>query len=316
MKHSQALKNLAIGAVNIVIFYFLIRWVVDNIRPDLLLEHLRRIPLAYVAPTVLVNILALMFYGLRLAVLVSRSFGVSFQIVNLGSGFNAILPFRLGEIARLYYARRIFSLSAAKLFAAGLIEKFFDLVALGGLVIVVLLFGSNGFVGKGVAAALFGLILAAYFSVVMFRSFSHHVEEWLSGLGRAQALIAALREYGKVHDLPQVSGYTLAIWVANVATVYVGFSGFLPAVEFGITDAIALLLIIALAIAIPSAPSGLGVFEAGIVAYLTQAFHIENELALACAIVFHMAMIIPQIVLTVLVLLRIRLPKTGVRAGG
>src|SRR5574340_284898 len=302
MKHS--LRNLAIGAANFVVFYFLIDWVVENISPDVLLEYLHRIPTASIIPTVLVNILALALYGLRLAVLVSRSFSVSFQIVNLGSGFNTILPFRLGEIARLYYARRIFSLSAAKLFAAGLIEKFFDLVALGGLVIVVLLFSNNGFIGKSVAGVLFGLILAAYLSIVMFRSFSHRVEEWLSGIGPAKALIAGLREHGKVRDLPQVSGYTLAIWVANVAAVYIGFSGFLPVVEFGVADAIALLLIIALAIAIPSAPSGLGVFEGGIVAYLTQSFHIKNELALACAIVFHMVMIVPQIALTALVLLK------------
>ena len=66
---------------------------------------------------------------------------------------------------------------------------------------------------------------------------------------------------------------------------------------FAPEDAVLLMLIITLSIAIPSAPAALGLFEAGIVAYLTQHNGIGNELALAAAVVFHVAVAFPQVLL-------------------
>lgn len=309
ISRSLITKNLAVGAVNLAIFFFLIKWTIQNIKLRALLEHLHSIPLFAVVPLVIVNVISLAFHGMRLSILLPGSFGVSFQIVNLSAGFNTVFPFRLGDVARIYFARRAFHLTVSKLLATGLMEKFFDLLALGILTLLVLIFSSDRFVGASVAVALFGVVFLAYAALLLFRRLSHNAENWFGKITKIQRLINSLREDAKVHDIPRVSLYTGAIWIANVAVVFVGFAGFLPGVPFDIKDAVCLLIITALAIAIPSAPAGLGVYEAGIVAYLTQVLHMDVELALACAIVFHSAMVFPQLALTAIGLFRIWLTK-------
>jgi uncharacterized protein (TIRG00374 family) len=310
---AQVLKNVAIGAVNLIIFYYLIAWCVEHIQPQVLLDSFRRLPLSAVLLAFLVNLAAFACYGLRLALLIGVPFGTSFRVINLGTGLNAILPFRLGELAKLYYVQRIYSLSAARVFAAGLVEKFFDLIVLAGLVVAVLFFVDGGPIARGTAAVLFGLIIVAYACALLFRKFSHRAERWLAGVPSARALIEALREQERVRYLPQICGYTLLIWLLNVAVVYVAFAQFLPGLGFGVGDAIFILLIKALAMTIPTAPAGLGVFEAGVVAYLTRSLGIGNELALACALIFHLVVIVPQILYTLLVLARGRLSSSPTR---
>ena len=80
--------------------------------------------------------------------------------------------------------------------------------------------------------------------------------------------------------------------------VYFSFNTYLSDVRIDIFESNALLLVIALAIAIPSAPAGLGLFEAGVVAYLTQTSGIGNEAELAAATVFHLALTLPQLIVT------------------
>jgi len=311
MKASHVVKQVVIGSLNLAIFYFLIRWVVENIRPDALADALVRISPMAIGVAILANTVAVIFCSYRLAILLRKPFWLSFRIVNLGLGLNAVLPLRMGDVARIYYAKRLFFLSGTKLLANGLMEKLFDLVALGCLVVLVLLFRGGNYVGAGLAEVLFGLIFACFLGVAIMRKFADRLERRFWNIAWARTLISGLREHGKIHNLPKVSGYTLGIWISNVLVAYLGFSLLLPTAGIEIRDAAALLLIMALAIAIPGAPSGLGVFEAGIVAYLTQSFKIENELALACAFAFHMAITIPQVIAAALILLWGRRPVPG-----
>ena len=299
MRRSQVLTSLAIGVINLAIFYFLVKWLVENIQVAILLEQFRRIPPTVLLPPLALNILALACYALRLRTLMRTPFSVSFYLVNLGSGLNAILPFRMGELAKLYFAKKIYFLSAAQFFSAGVVEKCCDLIAIGVLVIVVAMGSQANFIDGRLAAFLFGLVFVTYVAVLLFRKYSHYVERRLSRLIRLQIMIASLREFSRVNQVLHISAATLAIWVVNVGVVYVAFTGFLPSIEFGVIDAISILVIVALAVAIPSAPAGLGVFEAGVAAYLIQALHVEKEAALACAIVFHIVITVPQIVITV-----------------
>lgn len=88
------------------------------------------------------------------------------------------------------------------------------------------------------------------------------------------------------------------------------FNAFIVGIRIDLADAIALLLIISLAIAIPSAPAGIGLFEAGLVAYLTQVLHADAEGALAAAVMFHLVITVPQMFLTGLLLLASRRSHT------
>jgi hypothetical protein len=90
--------------------------------------------------------------------------------------------------------------------------------------------------------------------------------------------------------------------------IYIAFNTYLQ-ISFSIFDAITLLIILSLAIAIPSAPAGIGLFEASIIFYLTKKFPIDNEIALATAIVFHLVIILPQVITITLILISHKLKK-------
>jgi hypothetical protein len=84
----------------------------------------------------------------------------------------------------------------------------------------------------------------------------------------------------------------------HVVLVLFSFNTYLTEIRVGVLEAATLLIVMALAIAVPSAPAGIGLFEAGIVAYLTQRTGVGNEAALAAASIFHLIITVPQLFLT------------------
>lgn len=311
VKTAYVVKQVAIGSLNLAIFYLLIRWVIENIRPDVFADALARISPTAIFGPILANTVVVIFCSCRLAALMRKPFWLSFRIINLGLGLNAVLPLRMGDVARIYYARKLFSLSGAKLLAAGMMEKFFDLIVLGMMAAFVLLLRGNNYVDAGLVEILFGLIFTCILAVAILGKLAERFERGSGVVAKIGIMISGLRDHGRIYNLPKASGYTMVIWISNVLVAYWGFSLLLPTAGIEMGDAVTLLLIMALAIAIPGAPSGLGVFEAGAVTYLTQSFKIENELALASVFAFHMTITIPQVAVAALILLWGRRPVTG-----
>lgn len=233
--------------------------------------------------------------------MIAKPFHVAFQIINLGYGFNAILPMRLGDLARIHYAKQYFNISSTKLFANAVIEKFFDLLLLGLLAIVSVILGSNAYINASLAFMILGLVLTIFILWYLFHRFSNQIAGRVHKLKKLNQLLVALKTHSTIQKISSVIVYTVAIWGANLLAVNIGFSGFLPLENIGIYHTLSLLIITALAVAIPGAPAGLGVFEAGVVAYLTQALHVSNETALASAIVFHLAIAIPPMVISLMI---------------
>jgi uncharacterized protein (TIRG00374 family) len=295
MRDGKLLRNLAVVGLNLVVFYFLIRWCTDNIQLDLLARRIVRMPPMAIVWTLTLNLIAVAFYALRLGVLIGERFRTSLSTTFLGFGLNSVLPFRLGELAKLYYAKRYLLIPTTNLFAASLVEKLFDLSALAVLATLIVMLSSIQVIHKSIVVALVAVVIAGYVAVLSYRRLAHYVQQAAGTSVRVQALLAALHQQSRLHHVHQIVRYTLVIWTLNTLVVYVGFSGFLPDYSIGTLDAIALLLISALAIAIPTAPAGLGLFEAGIVAYLTQVRLVPTELALAAAVVFHFAVMLPQL---------------------
>jgi uncharacterized protein (TIRG00374 family) len=304
MRNKKLIGSLVFVGLNLAIFYFLLRWCLENIRLDLLAREFAQMPLTAVALTVMLNLIAIACYALRLGVLIGRKFGISLATTFLGFGLNSVLPFRLGEIAKLYYAKRYFLIPITSLFAATLVEKLFDLSAVAFLAALIVTLADINVIQKSIVIALIAVVLAGYAAVLSYRKLAHHIERVAGTSVRVQALLAALREQSRLHHLHQIVCYTLVIWALNTTVIYAGFSGFLPDYPIGVLDAIALLLISALAIVIPTAPAGIGLFEAGVVAYLTQVRGVPNEPALAAAVVFHIVIIVPLLTAIAWIMLR------------
>jgi hypothetical protein len=251
----------------------------------------------------------MLVYALRLRVLLRHRLATSFSVVVLGFGLNSALPFRMGELARLYYARQLFGVSTARLIAALLVEKFFDLTALAVLASTVVAFAQVGFIGKGVAITLIGIVIALYMALLAFHRFGPLVEALIARLPHFRPLLFSLRDQSRGRHIPAVAGCTAAIWVLNLSVVFLGMSGFLPDTEITLTDTVAIMVITALAVAVPSAPAGLGIFEAGVVAYLTQVKSVAAEPALSAALALHLAVSVPQMLLMLLAIMHNRLNR-------
>ena len=289
------LANIAIVGLNLLIFFLLIRWSIENIRFDLLVRQFERMPNLAVVATVILNVVTMGLYASRLGVLVDQRFRIAFPITILGFGLNSVLPFRLGEIAKLYYANHYFCIATPRLLSATLIEKLFDLSALLVLAAMVVTISSISVMDEHLVIALAGVVAAGFAAVLGFRGFAGYLKQAAGKWPGAHALVAALDEQSRLNHLGKVVAGTLAIWLMNASVVYVGLSGFLPDHQIGFLDACGLLLITALAVAIPTAPAGIGLFEAGIVAYLIQVKGIPKEPALAAAVVYHIVVTVPHL---------------------
>jgi|GEM_PF-6723691 len=230
--------------------------------------------------------------ALRLRVLISTSFYASYQIVNIGSLLNVALPFRLGDVARVYVSRRYFGVPSGNVLIATVVEKFCDLTAVLLLANFAILAGAVIDIPRSTLFVLFGVTGASGIGVWVIWRFNL-LEYLLAPLpefltSQIQVLIAGLAS----RSATKIGVYTCFIWIVNVGCAFVTFSMLLPGVQLTMVDAISLTVIAALAVAVPGAPAGLGIFEAGVVVYLTQVRHVSGELALASALIFHAVLVI------------------------
>lgn len=235
-------------------------------------------------------------HGLRLRLLIGSSFLTSYQIVNLGSILNVVLPFRLGDIARIYLCRRLYGISGKALLVAVVVEKFFDLSVVLLLALIAITSGALAIIPVtvvAVLACLLGIALVAFF---VFQNSTAVAGLFALLPSRVEEQLVLLKDQLKLLNVRGIAIFTIVIWGINLACTYITFRMLLPDISFGVPDAITLTVVTALAVAIPGAPAGLGLFEAGLVAYLTQLHHVNAELALASALIFHAVIVLPPLV--------------------
>jgi uncharacterized membrane protein YbhN (UPF0104 family) len=228
-----------------------------------------------------------------MSALVGSRFSASLATTWLGFGLNGMLPMRLGDLAKVLYARQLFGIPTSCMTAVSVIEKLLDLSAVLLLSFAITQFVPFGAIRSGIEAltVLFAAGLVSLGAVLILRRRNLPLK------GRAHDWVRAVMN--AVHG--QVSGrailsivvYTALIWICTVAMTYTMFAPLYTA--FGWADACLLTLIVVLAIAIPGAPAGLGIVEAGMVGYLHTVLGIAPAHAVASSLVFHMASALPQI---------------------
>jgi uncharacterized membrane protein YbhN (UPF0104 family) len=290
------------GILDLAIIFFLSKWAYENIDAGQLASQIRRLPTEAFWVTLSLNVVVIIGYGLRLANILDTGFGKAFAVVNIGYGFNSILPLRIGDILKIYYGRAICKVPAAQLIPGSFFEKLYDLAAVFILLLLTMAFAGQAYLKINMVYALLVLIVAAGGAAFFFVKLSDRLQKAMPRLGRVREFIARVREHIVGHRFGLNLLLTAALWIVHVLVFHAAFRLFLPDVGFHFTDAMTLLLIFSLAIAIPSTPAGVGLVEAGIVAYMIQRFAVPNELALASALAFHLAVTLPHIVIATVVL--------------
>lgn len=305
-------RKCFIIAANMLIFFFLIRWIWNNVNITLFINSIRLIPLWAGLVTIAINLLCILSYSLRMSIFLGCPFNASFSVISLGFGFNSLFPFRLGEGAKIYYINKIYSIPVAKLIRAFFLEHLYDLAIIFFLGLIALSFKQEFIRNKtiylvgGIAVVL--LVLFGVFNKIFQKIQSN--ARFFSNPQKHMFIrkIAGIFEgtTGK-GDLLFAITFTALVWFLNFFAVYIAFNTYIEGITFTFLNAVVLLVITALSIAIPSAPGGLGIYEAGIVAYLIHSFHISNESALAAAFLFHLMVTMPSIVFMLAILINKKL---------
>jgi len=229
----------------------------------------------------------------------------------VGQLANALLPFRVGEVARAYMIGAGGEFSGVTALATIAAEKAFDvlflLVSCGVAACLTILPPWLDLPLAGLAAGgLLLLILAASLPEQRILDWTDHwnhrlpwgVGEWLGrSLRRGLAGLAALRD-------PRMAltacAWSAVIWALAVGTNWLLFQAFDLALSTG--AALLLLILLHVTTAPPSTPARLGVFHAFTLLGLTT-FGVDRELALAYAMVLHAIIFLPQIVLGAIALI-------------
>jgi hypothetical protein len=292
-------RNEALIVLNLCFFAYLAWWLRENIDFAQLMRALGNIPLTAIFAAMAINLTDLGFYSSRLATILGGRFYPCLIVTTVGFTLNSLLPFRLGEGAKIYIGHTIFDYPVGALGVSILIEKLYDLAGIVILALVVALGAGTGVIDLRTLAPLCVIGALGVASLYALRVNSEkivaHVSDWqvLKSLGLdSQSARADLQTLD--HPVGRAATFTAAIWATNVFLVYFAFNAFLPGSGPGVFDAITLLLIVALAIAVPTSPAGLGVVEAGIMSYLVAFLGASKEEALSAALAYHFAITTPH----------------------
>jgi uncharacterized protein (TIRG00374 family) len=296
----QKIVKAASLAINVAILAGFIVWGVRSVSLDNLLLSFSAIQINAVMAALALNLSLFVLYAARLSRLLKNRFLDSLGTVTLGFGLNGLLPFRLGEVAKIAYANRLYGIATGALAAATVVEKLFDLGSLTLLGTWLVRTPRFSFAGNAILITflllIFGATLLAFFLWFTQRLKRSHEERFLQIWAPA---VTVLRQRSTT-DVVVVVILTSLIWLATNGMIFSIFSYGIP--NFGISDAVVLCLIIALAIAVPGTPAGLGIVEAGITGYLLQVFDTSIDQALALSVVYRLITSGPQIVLAIAII--------------
>ncbi len=249
------------------------------------------------------------FLGLRLAYLMHHHINVAQGWVAslLALGINNLFPAKLGELLKIVYLSQQANVSKTEAFGVVFWERFFDLNALLLLGLLSVYALNQGVVILPLAFAVIGL----WFALLIIRYYAWLVKWVLSRIPsrRVVKFLIAIQHHVNARLSWRLfflsTLMTLFLWLQYALQ---GILVFLWVVDFDLTipQGLAVFVLSALSMAIPSSPGALGVFEAAVVLGLSW-FGIDKESALMAAVLLHMIQYIPTSVIGLILLSRTKI---------
>jgi uncharacterized membrane protein YbhN (UPF0104 family) len=218
---------------------------------------------------------------------------------------NAVLPARVGELARAYVVGAAEEISNATALGTIAAEKAFDVLFLlvcAGVAAALtplprwLDLGLAGMAAVGLLLVLLALVSPERTFGAWFRRWGHLVPwgigEWLAGV--VQRGLAGLVSLRRPRMALTACAWSAVIWTLAAGTNYLLFRAFDLRLPVG--AAVFLLVLLHVGVAPPSSPGRLGVFHALTVLGL-EAFAVDRSASLAYATVLHAIVYLPQVLL-------------------
>jgi uncharacterized protein (TIRG00374 family) len=228
------------------------------------------------------------------------SFINSFLIINESYLFNNLIP-RSGELVKTILFAKPASEHAFTIFSSVIIERSLDLVIAASMFLVMVPFVSQLNNIRPIAYTLLILFLLFLISGFLIALNAEKVKTWLRNIGnrntnfmekvlpRIEMVIDGFLILTNWEQFVSVLFWIIISWLLWTLILFYGISTIHDGVEFWwviFTQGV-----LALGIALPSAPAGIGVFEGTMVAALSV-FNINREKSLGIAVVIHLVQII------------------------
>lgn len=245
-------------------------------------------------PLIAASAIALVVYVLKAIswrIMLAPRFDVSIprlvRYTTIAFAASAIAPARAGELVRVWLLKRRDDVDAATSVAVATSEKALDAVSLLAVAAPLpWLLPLPAWVEHGLLALT--AVVAAAVVVVVFVGGVIPPGSWP---GR---VIAALER--RPRQLARVFGALLVGWLIDLVAVFLVLYA-LDLTSVGWSGALLVLVIVNVAISIPSTPAQLGTLELGALLPLVDILHVAKEPAIAFALVYHATQIVPTLIL-------------------
>ena len=296
-RRSQRHWRLGVGVLLSVVACGLMAKGIDVARTVTLLG---RANYAWLVPNVVVTILAMTVRAHRWRALLEERVSAwrAFHVGNAGDFLNNVLPMRLGEVARAYLLGRNGDVSAMQALSTIAVERLLDVLTVFGFLLAVLPFvpGDRIFIRAGAvtAAIAFAGVLVLFAAASRRESLvarAHGILAWVPGRVRDPTLRHVDEFLRGVHAIGARRFVVCVSWSIVEWASWVGADWMLLfAFDTNATWSMGVFVTcaIALGLAIPSAPSGAGIYEAAAVAALAL-FGVPGDTALAYGLVLHLS---------------------------
>ena len=281
-------------------------WVaVRGVNLDEVLQQLRQVHLVWLMPVLASILIRFWLTAVRWQLLLrpAKRIGVHrlFAITLIGFMANNVLPARLGEFVRAYALGRSEALPASLPFATIVIERIFD-----GFTLLVFLVGGLSFLrptrtllwAAGLTCGLYLVVLASLLAIRtghglgLLTEVLDRLPERVGTQARRllESFRAGLDVFGDPSAVVGTALLSIVIWGVNALGVEAMFRAF--SLDLPVYACFLLLGVIAVAVALPSAPGYVGPFQAGTVQGLAL-LGVARETALSLSIVYHLCNYIP-----------------------
>lgn len=223
-----------------------------------------------------------------------------FDSIMVGNFATFVLPLRAGEVIRPYFLTRESDFKFSTCFVSVVVERFFDLSMVLFSFALVLPFVpelpeviyTGAWALSAVAVGIFVFMFAGSFFpgqvvALVEKVTSIALPSSLSGwaINFASDLLDGASVLSKPVNAVRVVGLTLVVWIFCFMIFYVFFWIFnIPASAL---MAVTLGVVLALAVALPSAPGFVGVFQTGCVLGFSL-FGVDADIAIAYSLVLHL----------------------------
>lgn len=308
MKQRSAKAGILIG---VVISAALLVYLLSGLEWTVFFREMKKIQLAFIVPLFLLYILSSWIRAKRWHLLLPGGKNLStrslFNACVLGNLASYALPLRAGEFVRPWVLSRSQPISFAASFASVVTERVFDVLAMLTLLGICLFQIDNPpplvTVGAQILAVLAlgiaSVMLLAYFKAEFLLNLAEKIIAVVLSkmpqlreniMNLAREFVGGLRAISSGKDLLLIIIWSYVLWLEFAFIYHIMLLAFGENPSLWVSQV--LNVMIALAIAAPSAPGFIGTFQFGCVTALTGIYGYSQEFALAYSVFSHSLQVI------------------------